>query len=127
MMTDNKELLTTLQAYIEEFDIIFLVWKKGKAVKDQIRQLCGSQAVKHTKKKILLLSVLDSHKNAETDTVTCRHISETEAKSLFKLYSLYEFSDRFRIFPETGVYGNLFNFFDTGVLCLEDIWEAYIQ
>ncbi len=126
-MPHNRELLKRLRIYTEEFDLVFLIWKKGKAVERWVDGLCSSKAVKHTEKRILVLSVLERKKGRKEGVWTYRHIPETEAEELHRLYHMYEFSDRFRVFPETEACGNLFNFFQTGILGQEEVWEAYLK
>ncbi len=145
----KRVLLEELEQDIEKYDKIILVWEKGAAARRWLEAFYKSEAVKQTKKKILVLSVIDmpekSKKQGKAEGFSCldksngsfshtffpnlnfQTISEEKAAELSKLHHMYEFSDRFLSIPETDTYGGLFNFVDTGLLQMNEVWEALLH
>lgn len=111
----EKKLLCQLEADIEAFDKIFLIVGRQKLVDGFLELLCDSQAVKTGEKKILVLA--SSKRWTKEAAFTYRQIIEYESEQLCRLYSIYEFSDRFQIISEsTLLYGSLFQLVNTGLL-----------
>ena len=110
-MAEQKELLEQLESDLEMFDLIFLVRTDKERTEDLVTDFCTSKAVRNTDKKLLLLSSSKWRQHLREKSCTYRRITEAETRILLKLYSMYEFSDRFRVFPGFAVCGSLFEFF----------------
>lgn len=122
----DGEILCQLESDIETFDRIFLILEKQKLVDDVLRLLCDTEAAKEKKQEILVLSSQKGWTEEDT-SVVYRQITEYESKQLCRLYSMYEFSDRFQIISgKTTLYGNLFQLVDTGLLSLRESVSALL-
>lgn len=76
-------------------------------------------------KRILILSI--KQMAAEFENITFREITEDEKEQILKLYFTYEFSDKFLfISRKNSNYGGVFHFVDTGILNMEEAFEALI-
>ena len=104
-----------------------MIWEKGEAAKGWLEAFYKSETIKHTERKILVLSVVDMQEQQKERNVCFRPVTETEAKELCHLHHMYEFSDRFLTIPETDTYGGLFNFVETGLLQIDEVWEALLH
>ncbi len=123
---DNGRILGQLESDIEKFDKIFLVLEEQKLLDDILGLLCDSEAVKEKGQKILVLALPERWIKKST-SVIYRQIMEGEAKELCRLYSIYEFSDRFQIISdETMLYGSLFQLVHTGLLSLRESVAALL-
>lgn len=148
----DRKLLEKLELDIENFDKIVLIWKPGEEARRWLEALCESWAVRHTNRRILVWYVenlsmsagdeldgqgMSKHDSAGTENgcsldfsfekISFQSVTETEAKELCHLHHMYEFSDRFLTIPETDTYGGLFNFVDTGLLQMDEVWEALLH
>ncbi|NBH19955.1 hypothetical protein D3Z55_21810 [Clostridiaceae bacterium] len=133
----GKKLLENLESDIEKFDRIVLIWEEGPMAERWLEAFYGSDTVKNGDRKILVLSVLDEIPGKGNfalsfppmcfPNLSFRHISKTEAKELCKLHYMYDFSNQFLTIPEAKAYGGLFNFVDTGLLQMDEVWEALLH
>ena len=123
----ERKRLEELERDIEKYDKIILIWEKGEAAKGWLEAFYKSETIKHTERKILVLSVVDMQEQQKGRNVCFRPVTETEAKELCHLHHMYEFSDRFLTIPETDTYGGLFNFVETGLLQIDEVWEALLH
>lgn len=123
---DRGKLLCQLESDLKKYDKIFLVLEERKLLDDILRLLCDSGAMEGKKQKILVLASLKRQTGKDT-LVMYRQISEDESKQLCRLYSMYEFSDRFQILSgETMLYGSLFQLVDMGLLSLRESVSALL-
>lgn len=44
-----------------------------------------------------------------------------------KLYHTYQFSDRFQVISDETMYGTIFNYVDTGILTMEEAFDALLR
>jgi uncharacterized protein YegL len=122
----DEKLLFQLESDIREYDKIFLLMEKGEILDKLAERICNSKIIKDRKKKVLILAL--KKKSAEMDTAAVyRQITEIQAKQLYKLYSMYEFSDRFQMISRKVTYGGLLHLVDTGILNLEEATEALLH
>lgn len=124
---DGGKILRQLESDLKKYDKIFLVLEEQKLLDDILRLLCDSGAVKGIKQEILVLASLKRRIGKDT-LVMYRQITEDESKQLCRLYSMYEFSDRFQILSsETLLYGSLFQLVDAGLLSLRESVSALLH
>ena len=122
----DRNLLEELERDIEKYDKIILIGERGERARRWLEAFYQSETVRHTERKILMLSVMNVHELSKSN-VCVQSVSEAEARELCRLHHMYEFSDRFVTIPETKAYGGLFNFVDTGLLQMDEVWEALLH
>lgn len=124
---DREKLLYQLEFDLKKFDKIFLVFEGQRLLDDFLGVLCEPEVMEKKNQKILVLS--SSKRRAGKDTpVIYRQITEEESKQLCRLYSMYEFSDRFQVVSgETMLYGSLFQLVDAGLLSLRESVSALLH
>lgn len=118
---EREILYAVLKSDLEKYERIFLVVSRQKS--DLLTDFCNSNALRNSKYRVLILSAGSFPDNC---SVECRKITEKDCNMLYTLYSLYEFSDRFRILSKENRYGNILNFYDTSVLDMEAVFEAVL-
>ena len=129
---EEKGFLGKLETWVERYDKIFFIRHRGRSLKELIQSFTDSRAVVDTKKKVLLLAEEEKPWDLPGAVQYCR-LDGKEARTLWKLYHMYEFSDRFQIifraerFSEEEPWGSLFRLVDTGVLDMEEVWEALLH
>ena len=50
----------------------------------------------------------------------------TDDRSIFELYSIYDFSDRLVIMTDSKQYGSIWNYVDAGILTIEEAIDALL-
>ncbi len=78
-----------------------------------------------TDPQILILSAKQLN-NKEKQTAF-RRINEEAAKKLCTLYHIYEFADNFTILEKNSTFATIFNYVQTGILTLEEAWQALLE
>lgn len=118
-----KKKLLELQSIIEIYDKVILISYEEKAVIDIMTKFERSNAMKHTKKQIVILSTVEWD---GTSNLTYKKITPEESSALLNLYYMYEFSDKFQVLSSQNNFGTLINFYNTGLLNLEEAFEAIL-
>lgn len=122
----DRNLLQQLELDLEKFDKIFLVLEKSELLDDILGLLGDLEVVKEKRQRILALASSKSRIGKGT-SVIYRQITEDESKQLCRLYSMYEFTDRFQVISDgTMLYGSLFQLVNTGLLSLREFVEALL-
>lgn len=86
---------------------------------------CCLQITIKTQQKILILTQKDF--GADTENFIFRKVTKKEAEKISELYFTYEFSDKFLfVSRKKGNYASLFHFVDTGILNIEEVFEALL-
>lgn len=81
------------------------------------------KADKNSSYKLLVLT--EKQKNLDIENIIFRQIAEEEGEHIERLYSMYEFSDKFLLVSEENMnYPNLFDLINTGMLSMEEILES---
>ena len=57
---------------------------------------------------------------------TARYIETEDMENIMELYRTYDFSDKVTVITDNGIYGNLFNYMNTGVLTKREMIEALL-
>ncbi len=116
MHTDSgqSERLRRLEAALEHYDRIYFI--PGKDPAERVLAAGG-----RAESSILILSPLAPPDSAGR---VWRQISEQDSDALYRLYHLYEFSDRFQILTRDQRFGGLLNLMDTGVLLSDELLAA---
>lgn len=118
----DEKIACALQSALKKFDRIVLIIDRQNS--GLCYEFCNSNAVKKSKYKILVLSTI---KYMTGCYLTYYQITKKTCDALYKLYHLYEFSDRFQILSREISYGGLFNFNDVGIIDREDIFTALLH
>ncbi len=108
-----------LKKWLKDYDKIFLVdpgEKSWNLLSEMLR--CVNCGDRHG--RVLFLSTQDGLKGVQ-------RISAEEYQSLWKLYHMYECSDRFKVLTDSRMYGSLLNYVDTGLLTMEEAAEALLR
>ena len=119
---DRETLFAVLQSDLEKYDRVILIHDRQRS--GLCPDFCSSRAVKMSPYKILVLSV--EERAAEGD-LSYRQITEEEADRLYKLYHMYEFSDRFRVLSRETSHGSLFDYVELGILDMEEAFGAFLS
>lgn len=124
MSIHKNVLVTKVEKELEYYDKVFLVWQRDEVQKDLFIRFYNSDVLKNTKKKVLFLSTEGLVKEKK---YAYRIVTEQEAVLLRDIYYMYEFSDRFLVFSqENEVVGNILNFAETGILTMDEVFEAML-
>lgn len=113
-----------LEKDLEKFDRILLFPEEGSA--DIVEDFLNSGALKKTLKKVLVLSGADISWEEKKDC-RFRRISKEEQEALEQLYRTYEFSDHFQVISERLQCANLMNYVKTGLITMDDFFEALLH
>ncbi|MCI8813987.1 MAG: hypothetical protein HFH61_01805 [Lachnospiraceae bacterium] len=118
----EKELLyAVLKSVLEKYERVFLIIDKEKS--NLLVDFCNSNALKDSKYRVLILSSEPFPDNCYAQYYP---ITEEDGDMLYKIYSMYEFSDRFQVLSRETICGDLFDLFDAGILSLEEVFEAFL-
>lgn len=112
-----------IEQAVEKYEKIFLFDCQDERTAKLAENFCKSISYKNLTKKILVMSNTGFLNEKMAD---CQKLSEKEYNDLCKLYSMYEFSDRFQIIAGSSQYGNLQNYITTGLLTEEEMFEALL-
>lgn len=115
--------LQALQAMLDQYDRAVLVPDVEGASLNLLNQFCASEAIRRTRKRVLILSTAD---RPDGTGFSYQKLTNRDAKRLQRLYELYEFSDRFQILSQDRRFGGLFNLLDTGLLNTEELFTALL-
>lgn len=146
--------LSGLKADLEVYDRIFLIREDEPEGEALLEGFLNSRVLRKTGLKVLVLAAVaygSSREQPETDMsgpdmaenrsdsknvaesrsdsgnmAEYRQITEENVQFLLLLYHMYEFSDRFRLISRRERCGNLFQLADTGILDMEEVWEALL-
>lgn len=119
---DEQRLIDELQDMLKTYDKIFLV----KCADEEYiySKLRDSKVIKSEKQKILILSTSNPK---EFPGVYYRKISDDDSEFYYRLYHMYEFSDRFQVLSNEVCFGNLFNFVNLGLLSFDEMFRALLK
>ena len=108
-----------LEEALIQYDRIILLDKTVTLRRDQICQYLDTLG---GKRNILLLGTEEFICNANN----CRYyqITDEEEKGLQKLYFTYEFSDRLIVLSKSLMYGDIWNYVETGIMTEEEAFRA---
>ena len=119
---DEQRLIDELQDMLKTYDKIFLV----KCADEEyiFSKLRDSKVIKSEKEKIWILSTSNPK---EFPGVYYRKISDDDSEFYYRLYHMYEFSDRFQVLSNEVCFGNLFNFVNLGLLSFDEMFRALLK
>lgn len=119
---DEQRLIDELQDMLKTNDKIFLV----KCADEEyiFSKLRDSKVIKSEKQKVLILSTSNQK---EFPGVYYRKISDDDSEFYYRLYHMYEFSDRFQVLSNELCFGNLFNFVNQGLLSFDEMLGALLK
>lgn len=122
---DRRVMFKTLERYLREYDKVLLIEEPGSILpKDILKDKPKRSHV--SGQRILILSSV-SWKDQTEDMTFCQ-ISKEEARHFREIYYTYEFSDRFFLLPKGHMnYASLHRLVDTGILSLEEFFDALLQ
>lgn len=120
---EMKKVAEKLNGALEEFDCLIFFPDAGSG--DLLDGFCGSEALRQTAKRVLILSDADISGRCCGSYEYCR-LSAGEQEALKSLYLTYEFSDRFLMIADYPKCGGLLNYVKTGVLTMEEAFEAIL-
>ena len=115
------ERLRRLAAALAHYDRIYFIPGTDPAERVLAAGLARRAAGGRAESSILILSPLAPPDSAGR---VWRQISEQDSDALYRLYHLYEFSDRFQILTRDQRFGGLLNLMDTGVLLSDELLAA---
>lgn len=141
----EKRWLSKLKSDLEGYDRVYLIREDEASGEKLLEDFLGSRALRESKRKVLVMAVAPQERireksgrnmpasaiigveNGMEGRVECRRITEENARFLLSLYHMYEFSDRFRLISTRERCGSLFQFSETGLLSMEEVWEALLS
>lgn len=74
--------------------------------------------------KILILSTKQF--DVKEKQFVFKQIDEETANKLYTLYHTYEFADNFILLEQNSTFAAIFNYVQTGILTLEEAWQALL-
>lgn len=123
----SKSILSArLEAGLKKYDRIFLIVDDENVGTGlgMLTQFYNWAVLQNLTGKIL---VLWHFEDAVFTNVDYRQITKEELQTLKQLYCMYEFSDRFQVISWESQYGSLFNLVDTGILTMEEAFQALLH
>ena len=132
------KLAEKIQADFQKFDLILLIIDGAGVAENLTVDFCYSEALKQTSKKILILSQTKNF-NQKNWSVgyrlngkfqwnsEYRQISSKEQEELWRLYRMYEFSDRFQVLVDCQQFGGMLNYIKTGILTKEEMFGLILK
>lgn len=118
------EIIRKLEYIIEQFDKVLFFSGSTETIFNLTKTFCQSSVVKFTDKKVLVL--FTKQIPCDNDNIVFAQISKEEAKQLANLYFMYEFSNKFILVSERKSYATLFSFVDTGIISIEEAFQALL-
>lgn len=123
---EHREVIKNIKETLEKFDLVLMI-KDGSGVSENLtRDICNSQALNETSKRVLILSGVDIS-DTENHSYYFRRIHRREQEIIEQIYSMYEFSDRFKIISESQQYGSILNYVKSGLLTMEEVFRALLN
>lgn len=123
---EHREVIKNIKETLEKFDMVLMI-KDGSGVSENLtRDICNSQALNETSKRVLILSGVDIS-DTENHSYYFRRIHRREQEIIEQIYSMYEFSDRFKIISESQQYGSILNYVKSGLLTMEEVFRALLN
>lgn len=123
---EHREVIKNIKETLEKFDMVLMI-KDGSGVSENLtRDICNSQALNETSKRVLILSGVDIS-DTENHSYYFRRIYRREQEIIEQIYSMYEFSDRFKIISESQQYGSILNYVKSGLLTMEEVFRALLN
>lgn len=112
---------------LEKYDMIIMVIDGKGIAQNLTKKFCQSEALRKASRKVLVLSNIDiGHMGRDDDHWECIRLSEEEWGEVLQLYMMYDFSDRFLVLSDNSQYGSLMNYVKTGIMTMEDIFQAFL-
>ncbi len=86
----------------------------------------GLRIFKASDKKILILASF--FYMLECSNLFIEEIPKEKAEKLISLYKMYEFTDNFSMITDDNTsFPNIFNYVETGLLTLQEAWQALLS
>ncbi|MCI8959116.1 MAG: hypothetical protein HFG62_08355 [Lachnospiraceae bacterium] len=128
LMEGQETVIKNLEQYLEQYDVLFLFNDTRSEMKELSGTFLKSQALKNTEKNVLVLTV-EENIQPPPEQQHCRtlRITKEDHEVLYRLYRMYEFSDRLRVMETEGQYGGLENYVRLGILTREEMFEALLH
>ena len=118
----QQDIVGRLEKCLESNDLVILVDIEGANILVEI--LCHSKVIKNTSKKLAIVSCVNYPlKSGNHDYIT---VTETVMKRLLDIYRCYEPSDKLVLLSDSRNYGNTWNYVNTGIISIEDVFEAML-
>lgn len=114
--------IETIIRDIEKFDMVLLL---GDSENKKLLKTYGEAVLRESPKHILILS------SEDLSDFSCgrheyRRILKEEEMLLKRLYSLYDFSNRFQLISDNTQCGSLMNYVKTGIMTMEEVFRVLL-
>ena len=118
----QQDIVGQLEKFFENNDMVILVDIEGANI--LVEMLCHSKVIKDTSKKLVIVSCVNYPlKSGNHEYIT---VSEKQMKQLLGIYRCYEPSDKLVLLSDSRNYGNTWNYVNTGIISIEDVFEAML-
>lgn len=117
----NRQKIEKLEQLISTVDceLFFLYIKDIQFLQQEI---CSEDMHKS------IFVILDDSCHSCCDISFFKRISKEELEKLLKLYYMYEFTDNFSMITDDNTsFPNIFNYVETGLLTLQEAWQALLS
>lgn len=126
----RKKITDFINRLLQKFDLVLLVMNGSGPAKNLTENFLNSEALQKAAKKILILSdqnipYTNTHHHINTHYQYCQ-LSTEELDAIRNIYFMYDFSDHFRVLSDSGQYGGLLDYVETGILTLEDVFQTVL-
>lgn len=116
-------IINDIEGYINEYDCILIFDVREFEIHQLFSAFCESEALRQTDKKVMVMAAAD----AVPVNGQYRKITQEEYESIYEIYSMYEFSDRIQIISQNSQYASMLNYIKTGILTMEEMFEAWLH
>ncbi len=118
----ERSVVNELEKYLEECDLVILVDIQG--VDPMTEMLCRSEALFKTSKKLAILSTANFP--VRSGKHIYKSVTEKEMRNYLEIYRSYESSDKLILLSDSRNYGSGWNYVSTGLLSVEEMFEAML-
>ncbi len=123
-MTIQKTYRTELEKLIEKYDIILFL-PYFDSVYNRSLTLALKTVNMKDKKNMFIIANYDKVQNS---IFFVKNVSNEESQNLCNLYFSYEFTDNFSMITDDNTsFPNIFNYVETGLLTLQEAWQALLS
>lgn len=111
------------EKYLEEYSSIIIFDDRNEDVSKYKLAFLESKLESCYQKQILIMGLKD-----ETDVAERGYkvITKQEYNFILQLYRMYEFSDRLKIISPSLQFGSMLNYLSTGIISMEEYFEALL-
>ena len=120
---NKDDVINTVEKDLNLYDKIFLFDTADRKIFACLSDFCNSGQMRETPKKVLVMGVGEISQTAKD---CYRSVTKQQFEDLLNIYDTYEFSNKFQYIGGQVQYGSMFNYVETGLLTVGEMFEAML-